>query len=67
MIKVTKMGGDEITINAELIETVQATPDTIITLTTSKKILVEDDVDQIIDKVISYRQKISAKLRVEKG
>ena len=37
MIEVTKLGGDEIIINAELIESIQATPDTVITLTTDKK------------------------------
>lgn len=58
MIKVTKMNGDEIVINTELIETVRATPDTVICLTNDKKILVLDDVDDIIDKVVEYKRKI---------
>ena len=58
MIKVCKIDGEEIVINAELIETIQATPDIIITLTTGKKILVEENIDEIIDKVISYRKNI---------
>ena len=37
MIDVTKMNGGSITVNADLIETVEETPDTIITLTTGKK------------------------------
>jgi flagellar protein FlbD len=67
MIKMTKMSGDEITVNADLIETVQATPDTVITLTSKKKILVKDSVEQIVEKVIEYHKEISSCLKVEKG
>ncbi|ACL70429.1 flagellar FlbD family protein [Halothermothrix orenii] len=67
MIKVKKINGDEIVINADLMETVQATPDTVITLTTNKKILVLDDVDDIIKKVIEYKQKVFGNLKVEEG
>jgi len=67
VIKVTKMGGDRIAINARLIESVQSTPDTVITLTTGKKILVTDSVDEIISKVIDYQQRVYSSLRIEKG
>lgn len=42
MIDVTRLNGKEITINADLIETVEETPDTVITLTTGKKIIVKE-------------------------
>lgn len=67
MIKITKMGGEKITINAELIESIQATPDTIITLTTNKKIIVKDSVDEIVKKVITYKKKIASCLTVKEG
>ncbi len=57
MIKVTKIGGDEVVINVDLIETVRATPDTVITLTTKKKLLVQDTIDEIINKVIAYHRR----------
>lgn len=41
MIDVTKMNGMNITINSDLIETVEDTPDTVITLTTGRKIIVK--------------------------
>jgi len=65
MIEVTKLGGDEIIINAELIESIQATPDTVITLTTDKKILVKDSVEEIVDKVIAYKKNIASCLTVK--
>ncbi|MGM0409710.1 MAG: flagellar FlbD family protein [Bacillota bacterium] len=67
MIEVTKMSGDKIIINAELIESIQATPDTVITLTTNKKILVENEVDEIINKVIAYKKEIASCLNVKEG
>ncbi len=65
MIKILKMNGEEMVINAELIETIKATPDTVINLTSGKKILVVDEVDEIINKVISYRKKIMENRGVE--
>ena len=56
MIKVEKIDGEKIIINAELIESIQATPDTVITLTSNKKIIVKNDVEDIIDKVVTYRK-----------
>lgn len=67
MIKVNKINGEEIVVNGRLIETVQATPDTVITLTTGKKILVTNEVDDIVDKVIDYHHKIFSNLSIEKG
>lgn len=45
-------------VNADLIETIEATPDTVITLTTGKKIVVSDSVEVIIKRVIEYKQVI---------
>lgn len=42
MIDVTKLNDSVITINSDLIETVEETPDTVITLTTGKKIIVKE-------------------------
>lgn len=58
MIEVTRLNGSPLFINAELIESVEETPDTVITLTTGKKILVREDANCIVEKVIRYRNKI---------
>lgn len=54
-----------ITINADLIEFVESTPDTIITTITGKKIIVKDPVDEVIDKIVAYRQKCFEKFTVK--
>ena len=56
MITVTRINKKIIVINAELIEFIESTPDTIITTTTGKKIIVEDKTEDVIRKVIEYRR-----------
>ncbi|MCD6575077.1 flagellar FlbD family protein [Candidatus Aerophobetes bacterium] len=56
MIKVTRLDGRELVVNAKLIKFVESTPDTLITLTTKDRILVKDSVEEIIEKVIDYQR-----------
>ena len=56
MIKLTRLNDTEIVINAEMIEFVEAIPDTIISLVSGKKIMVTESVDQVIEGVIDYRR-----------
>jgi flagellar protein FlbD len=56
MIKLTRLNHSELVVNAELIETIEATPDTVITLTTGKKLVVSEEVDEIIRRVLEYRR-----------
>jgi len=56
MIKVTLLNGQELIINAELIEMVEAPHDTIITLTTGRKIAVRESAQEVIDRITLYRQ-----------
>ncbi|MDA3792134.1 MAG: flagellar FlbD family protein [Elusimicrobia bacterium] len=59
MINVTKMNGDGMVLNAELIETMQANPDTLITLTTGNRLMVKEPVSEITEKVKDYRRQIN--------
>ena len=61
MIRVKKINGEEIVINAELIETVEARPDTTISMATGNKIIVKDTVSEVIQKIIEYRQLVNQK------
>jgi flagellar protein FlbD len=56
MIKVTRINDSDLVINADLIEFVEAIPDTIISLTTGKKIMVKNSPDEIIEKVAAFRR-----------
>lgn len=58
MINVTRINGMGFVINAEIIQTLEATPDTVITLTTGTKYIVKESCDEIIDKVVAYKKRI---------
>ncbi len=56
MIKVTRLNGTETVINADLIESVEGTPDTVISLTTGHKYVVQESVDEVVARVLAYRK-----------
>ncbi|WP_258359719.1 flagellar FlbD family protein [Moorella sulfitireducens (nom. illeg.)] len=58
MIKVTTLDKREVVLNAELIERIESVPETVITLTSGKKVLVSQSVDEIIARVIAYRRRV---------
>ncbi len=58
MIKITKLNGTEIVINSELIESMEETPDTTITMTTGKKFIAKETQEQIIQKVITFKRSL---------
>ena len=55
MIEVTKINGVRVLVNPDLIELVEETPDTVLTLTTGKKIIVKESRQEIKNLVILYR------------
>ena len=66
MIKVTRLNDAQLVINADLIEFVEAIPDTIISLTTGKKIMVKESIDDVIESVARFKR-LSTGLVVEKN
>ena len=56
MIDVTRMNGSLLTVNNHLIEMVEETPDTVITLTTGKKIIVKES-RQEVKNLVNYTRK----------
>lgn len=54
MIDVTKVNGKKFTLNSRLIETIEETPDTVITLTTGKKIIVKESRQEVKNLVKLY-------------
>ena len=56
MIKLTRMNESEVVINAEMIVFVEAIPDTMITLSSGKKIMVSEPVDMVVQRIIDYKR-----------
>lgn len=58
MIDVTRLNDTKLTINSELIELVEETPDTVITFTTGRKLVVKESRQEVRNLVISYKREI---------
>ncbi|RCK71947.1 MAG: Flagellar protein FlbD [Anaerolineae bacterium] len=58
MIQVTRFNGATYFLNAELIQSVEATPDTVITLVNHEKVVVKESVSQILSEFIQYQRLI---------
>ena len=59
MIRLTRLNGTEFYLNPELIQSVERTPDTVITLLNEKKLVVRESPEAIRERYIEYRQRIS--------
>ncbi len=60
MILVTRLNGKKFFINAELIQSVEQTPDTIITLQNNTKLVVQETAEEVAARFIEYRPKVTA-------
>ena len=58
MIELTQLSGGSIVVNCDLIETIENIPETKVSLTTGKYILVSEDRKEIIRRIIEYRRRI---------
>lgn len=56
MIALKRLNGQEFVLNADLIETIESTPDTIVALTTGKKLMVKNTLEDVVRKTIKYKQ-----------
>lgn len=58
MITVTRLNGEKITVNSGLIEFLEATPDTVISMATGRKIMVLESIPAVISLIQAYQQQI---------
>lgn len=66
MIKLHRLNQSEFFVNPSLIEIIEETPDTVITLTNEKKFIVSEKTTEIINRIIEYNRKIfNEKNRIE--
>lgn len=61
MIYVSRLNGEIFVVNCELIEFIESTPNTVISMTTGRKIVVSESIDEIIVKIIKYKKRVFGK------
>ena len=65
MIGLTRLNGRPLTLNAELIESLESAPNqSVVQLATNNRYVVRESVDEIIGKVIEYRRKVNSEGKV---
>jgi flagellar protein FlbD len=64
MIALSRLNKEQFVLNAEYIETIEETPDTIITLTNGKKLMVKDRLDDVVKRVIEYHRLCNQSIQV---
>ena len=62
MIELTRLNDTKFMLNADLIESIEEVPDTVIALTTGKKIFVKENRYEIRDLVVRYKQEVFNKI-----
>jgi len=58
MIRLTRLNRLPLVLNCDLIEHIDVTPDTVITLTTGQILRVRESADQVIDRIVDFRRRI---------
>ncbi|HET7814892.1 MAG TPA: flagellar FlbD family protein [Candidatus Baltobacteraceae bacterium] len=58
MIALTRLNGQPIMVNADLIESIETTPDTVITLVSGNKLIVRDSMEDIQNRIVGFKRKI---------
>jgi flagellar protein FlbD len=59
MIFVTRINDRDVLVNCDQIEMVEEAPDTTITTITGKKVIVRDTVNEVLEKIVTYKRRIN--------
>jgi flagellar protein FlbD len=62
VIRLTRLNGQALTVNSDLIKFVENAPDTMLTLTNGEKIVVRESADEVVRKVTEFRRAVLAGL-----
>lgn len=67
MIYLTRLNGTKLVVNAGMIEFVESTPDTIVSMNTGKKVIVRDPLAEVVSKIIEYQQAVFQRFNEVRG
>ncbi len=58
MITLTRLNGQGVIINVDVIKLIETTPDTVLTLTTGDKLPVQESAETVIEKCVAFKARI---------
>jgi flagellar protein FlbD len=62
MIRLTRLNNQPLAVNSDLIKFVEEAPDTMLTLVTGEKIVVRENAQQVLDKIVEFRRSIAGEM-----
>jgi flagellar protein FlbD len=60
MIELTRLNGKPMVVNSDLIKTAEASPDTMLTLINGEKLIVREELDEVVERILAYRARLLA-------
>ncbi len=60
MIELTRLNGTAMVLNSDLIKTAEASPDTMLTLINGEKLIVREELGEVVERVLTYRAQLLA-------
>jgi flagellar protein FlbD len=60
MIELTRLNGRAMMLNSDLIKTAEASPDTMLTLINGEKLIVREEIEEVVERVLAYRARLLA-------
>jgi flagellar protein FlbD len=60
MIELTRLNGNTMVLNSDLIKTAESSPDTMLTLISGEKLIVKEECAEVVERVLAYRAKLLA-------
>jgi flagellar protein FlbD len=60
MIELTRLNGHPMVLNSDLIKTAEASPDTMLTLINGEKLIVREEIAEVVERILAYRSRLLA-------
>ena len=60
MIELTRLNGNPMVLNSDLLKTAESSPDTVLTLINGEKLIVREEVAEVVERVLAYRARLLA-------
>jgi len=58
MIKLTRLNGTDLIVNNDLVKTIEATPDTTLTLINGEKLMVQESIEAVLERIVAFRRQL---------
>ena len=65
MINLTRLNRDHVVVNCDLIEIIEITPDTVLSMTTGQRIMVLESPSEVVERVVAFRRRIAGLPSIE--